>query len=85
MSTTRDLAHSQLPLGERIKRTLLRWWPLYLMLIPGIVYFAVYKYAPMGGLVLAFKNFKIKKGIWGSPWAGLKNFTYLFQWCQTIH
>jgi len=68
MSTTRDLAHSQLPLGERIKRTLLRWWPLYLMLIPGIVYFAVYKYAPMGGLVLAFKNFKIKKGIWGSPW-----------------
>lgn len=69
MSTTRDLAHSQLPLGERIKRTLYRWWPLYLMLIPGIVFFAVYKYAPMGGLVLAFKNFKIKKGIWASPWA----------------
>lgn len=69
MSTTRDLAHSQLPLGERIKRTLIRWWPLYLMLIPGIVFFAVYKYAPMGGLVLAFKNFKVKKGIWGSPWA----------------
>ena len=41
----------------------MRWWPLYLMLIPGIVYFAVYKYAPMGGLVLAFKNFKIKKEI----------------------
>ncbi|MBQ1946253.1 MAG: sugar ABC transporter permease, partial [Clostridia bacterium] len=69
MSTTRDLAHSQLSLGERIKRTLYRWWPLYLMLIPGIVFFAVYKYAPMGGLVLAFKNFKIKKGIWASPWA----------------
>lgn len=69
MSTTRDLAHSRLPLGERIKRNLLRWWPLYLMLIPGIVFFAVYKYAPMGGLVLAFKNFKIKKGIWASPWA----------------
>ena len=69
MSTTRDLAHSRLPLGERIKRNLFRWWPLYLMLIPGIVFFAVYKYAPMGGLVLAFKNFKIKKGIWASPWA----------------
>ena len=69
MSTTRDLAYSRLSLGERIKRTLFRWWPLYLMLIPGIVFFAVYKYAPMGGLVLAFKNFKIKKGIWGSPWA----------------
>jgi len=69
MSTTRDLSYSRLPLGERIKRTLVRWWPLYLMLIPGIIYFAVYKYAPMGGLVLAFKNFKIKKGIWASPWA----------------
>ena len=69
MSTTRDLAHSQLSLGERFKRNLLRWWPLYLMLIPGIVFFAVYKYAPMGGLILAVKNFKIKKGIWASPWA----------------
>lgn len=69
MSTTRDLSYSRLPLSERIKRTLLRWWPLYLMLIPGIIFFAVYKYAPMGGLVLAFKNFKIKKGIWASPWA----------------
>lgn len=69
MSTTRDLAYSRLPLGERIKRTIVRWWPLYLMLIPGIIFFAVYKYAPMGGLVLAFKDFKVKKGIWGSPWA----------------
>lgn len=53
---------------ERVKRAFLRWWPLYLMLIPGILYFAIYKYAPMGGLVIAFKNFKIKKGIWDSPW-----------------
>ena len=32
---------------ERVKRAFLRWWPLYLMLIPGILYFAIYKYAPL--------------------------------------
>ncbi len=53
---------------QRFRRTMIRWWPLYLMLIPGIIYFAVYKYAPMAGLVIAFKKYSIKKGIWGSSW-----------------
>ena len=69
MSTVTPHVIRKLPLGERFKRTLLRWWPLYLMLIPGIVFFATFKYYPMSGLVIAFKNYKVKLGIWGSPWA----------------
>lgn len=52
----------------RFRAAIIRWWPLYLMLIPGIVFFALYKYYPMGGLVLAFKKFNAKLGIYGSPW-----------------
>ncbi|PYI52037.1 ABC transporter permease [Paenibacillus flagellatus] len=42
---------------------------IYLMLLPGIVYYIVYKYVPIYGLVIAFKDYDILKGILGSPWA----------------
>ncbi len=44
-------------------------WDLYFFLIPTLVYFAIFHYAPMYGLQIAFKTFKIRQGIWGSPWA----------------
>lgn len=47
---------------------------LTLMLLPVIVYFIVFKYIPMSGLAMAFKDFQISKGIWESPWVGLKYF-----------
>ncbi|WFR58027.1 ABC transporter permease subunit [Anaerocolumna sp. AGMB13025] len=52
---------------------------LYLMLIPAIIYFLVFNYAPMYGILIAFKDFSFKKGIWGSEWIGLENFRYMFQ------
>ena len=51
---------------------------LYLLLIPGVVYYILFKYVPMYGVTIAFKNFNFKKGILGSPWIGLDNFRYLF-------
>ena len=51
---------------------------LSLMFVPVIVYFVIFKYIPMGGIVIAFKNYKISKGIWGSAWCGLDNFTKAF-------
>jgi putative aldouronate transport system permease protein len=42
---------------------------LYMMLIPGLIYYGVYRYAPMFGAVVAFKDFNIMKGIFESPWA----------------
>ena len=51
---------------------------LSLMFVPVIVYFVIFKYIPMGGIVIAFKNYKISQGIWGSAWCGLDNFTKAF-------
>jgi len=54
-----------------------RW--MYLMVIPGVVYFSIFAYAPMFGLVIAFKRFNAFTGIWDSPWVGLGNFKRFFQ------
>ncbi len=51
---------------------------LFLMLIPGLLYFIVFKYFPIYGLQIAFKDFNLVEGIWGSDWAGLKYFNMLF-------
>lgn len=53
---------------------------LLLMMVPGLIYFIVYKYYPMYGVLIAFKKFRIKQGILGSPWANpiMKNFSSFF-------
>lgn len=51
---------------------------LYLLLLPGVIYYVLFKYVPMYGVTIAFKDFNFKKGILGSPWVGLDNYVYLF-------
>lgn len=51
---------------------------LYVMLLPGILYFLIFKYLPMGGLVIAFQDYQPWLGIFGSPFVGLKHFIRLF-------
>ncbi|MFK7691422.1 ABC transporter permease [Paenibacillus sp. HJGM_3] len=58
--------------------------PLYIMFLPILVYFIVFKYYPMTGLVIAFKKYSFIKGIWGSPWAGLSNFELIFSTKQMV-
>ncbi|ULL16037.1 sugar ABC transporter permease [Paenibacillus sp. H1-7] len=53
-----------------------RW--LYLILFPGILYFIIFKYVPMWGLVMAFQDYKPHLGFAGSPWVGLKHFERFF-------
>jgi putative aldouronate transport system permease protein len=48
------------------------------MALPGLIYLFINNYMPMPGIILAFKNYKAKDGIYGSKWAGFKNFKYLF-------
>lgn len=50
---------------------------LYLMMLPALISAVVFGYAPMYGIIIAFKDFNIMKGIWGSDWVGLENFKYL--------
>ncbi len=57
---------------------MLRHWQLYLMVLPALVYILLFAYKPMYGLLIAFKDFSLKRGIWGSEWVGLANFERVF-------
>ncbi|MEJ1105740.1 MULTISPECIES: ABC transporter permease [unclassified Kribbella] len=61
-----------------LRRSLQRHWTLYLLMIVPLTWFAVFKYIPMSNAVLAFKNYNVIKGIWGSPWVGWQNFELFF-------
>lgn len=54
------------------------------MLIPAVVYTLIFSYLPMGGIVLAFKNYNYADGIFFSPWCGLQNFRFFFQSGQAL-
>lgn len=62
---------------EKAKK-LKRFLPLYLMFLPGAIYLFINNYMPMYGLIVAFKKYNVRKGIWGSDWVGMKNFEFLF-------
>ncbi|MEK3717240.1 MULTISPECIES: ABC transporter permease [unclassified Paenibacillus] len=55
-----------------------RDWQLYLLVMLPLAFVIVFKYLPMTGLVIAFKDYKIARGFWGSEWAGLQVFQDLF-------
>ncbi|MZQ83306.1 ABC transporter permease subunit [Paenibacillus sp. 5J-6] len=64
------------------RRSALRTWkrgiPLYLMILPGLIYFIIFKYMPMAGIVIAFQQFDPFEGFLKSDWVGLDNFRKLF-------
>lgn len=59
-------------------RRMAKRWQLYLLLLVPLVYLIVFKYIPMGGLIIAFKKYNWAEGILGSPWVGLNNFVKFF-------
>jgi putative aldouronate transport system permease protein len=61
-----------------IRKRLIRDRNLYLMLLPVIGFYLLFKLAPLGGEIIAFKNYRFADGIWGSDWVGLKHFKSLF-------
>lgn len=74
MAKSNAIPRRKKPLWKRI----LMSKELYLLAIPAIIWYIVICYRPLGGLTLAFKSYKGKLGIWGSPWIGFKNFELLF-------
>ena len=63
---------------KKKKNKVKEYLPLYLMMLPGLLYLLINNYLPMTGIILAFKKLNFSKGILASPWAGLKNFKFLF-------
>ena len=47
-----------------------RHWQFYLIVALPMLYFILFKYVPMYGILLGFKRYRVSKGIWGSPWVG---------------
>ncbi len=53
-----------------------RYWPFYVMVLPALIDVILFRYLPMYGVQIAFRDFRIRKGIWGSDWVGLKHFVH---------
>lgn len=64
--------------GVRLLKNVKKNWILYLMVTPVVLYYIIFSYVPMYGVLLAFKDYQIKKGILGSPWVGLEHFRRFF-------
>ena len=62
-------------LSRRVRRQFRKNWEFYLIVIPPLLYFVIFKYIPMYGAQIAFREFRPGQGIWGSPWVGLGQFT----------
>ena len=63
---------------SRAKRDLKKNRGIYLMAIPVLAFYICFCYIPIYGLQIAFKDFSLGAGIWGSPWAGFKHFISFF-------
>ncbi len=65
--------------GKRLFRRIWKNKTIYIVLLPALLWYLIFVYVPMGGLMLAFKDYKANLGILGSPWTGLKHFENLFR------
>ncbi|MBF6979225.1 sugar ABC transporter permease [Aerococcaceae bacterium zg-BR22] len=63
---------------QRKRKSVLTNAALYLMILPGVLYFIIFKYVPMGGIIIAFQDYQPFLGIKGSQWVGMKHFIRLF-------
>ncbi len=59
-------------------KKIMRGRTIYLFMLPGILYFILFKYLPMWGTLLAFKKYSVIKGFWASPWVGFEHFEKFF-------
>lgn len=72
-------ARAHMSRTNRARLALKRCWILYLMILPVVLYYIIFHYLPMGGLVIAFKDYRVARGILGSKWVGLKHFIDFFE------
>lgn len=65
--------------AQRLGKDIWKNRAIYAIIVPGLVWYIIFSYIPMGGLSLAFKTYKANLGIWASPWAGLDNYVHVFR------
>ena len=64
--------------GSGFSRYMRKYSAFFLMLLPGVIYFTAFKYIPIFGSVIAFQDYSVFQGIWGSTWVGFEHFKNLF-------
>lgn len=62
-----------------LKKRILRHWQLYLIILLPVIYLIIFKYKPILGSQIAFRDYNFKDGVWNSPWVGLKHFITFFK------
>lgn len=77
METT-GVSPSPRPKTNKWKKDFKKNWFLYLLFLPTAIYFILFNYIPMAGIMIAFQDYKVSKGIFGSDWVGWQNFIDLF-------
>ena len=70
--------HNSQTLLRDWKKSVRKYWQLYILLIPVVANFVIFHYMPMGGIQIAFKDFMLNKGVWGSEWIGFEHFERFF-------
>lgn len=63
----------------KLKKRILRHWQLYLIILLPIIYLILFKYKPILGSQIAFRDYNFKEGVWSSPWVGMKHFITFFK------
>lgn len=79
---TTDVSYEKPPFSTRAKsllKSIKKHRYRYLLILPGFIWFFIFKYIPYSGLLMAFQNFNARRGLFGSEWVGLENFRYVFQ------
>ncbi|MGP3972377.1 ABC transporter permease, partial [Streptomyces sp. 6N223] len=71
-------AVSKETMRRRARRSFARHWTLYLLMAVPLTHIVIFKYIPMANAVIAFKNYNVVQGVWGSEWVGLAHFEALF-------
>ncbi len=78
MGATIHSAHSGARIRPSVRRRIRKSMPYYALILLPLIYLLVFRYYPMLGIQIAFKDFKVRGGIWGSPWVGWEHFQTFF-------
>ncbi|KRF42170.1 ABC transporter permease [Paenibacillus sp. Soil787] len=77
-SIRKEAAYLQVRQKTNFLKQIRRNYELYLLILPAVIYFSIFKYWPMYGVQIAFKKYVAAKGFWGSPWVGFEHFERFF-------
>jgi putative aldouronate transport system permease protein len=76
--TNKAITEKKVTRSQTTFRKMKKHWQFYLIIIPPMLYIIIFKYLPLFGLQIAFRDFNVVGGIWGSPWVGFDQFTRFF-------